>query len=126
MNLKEKQELLAAFLIQHCNIDYDSRCVPIGIAHCLAEGNSYLGHGCWKYALQLIYVDQNGSYASTGELCTFDVNENYESIVTSISVALDEIKDYYATNHRKFKNLSWQKLKSIVENEKPTNINIKK
>ncbi len=122
MKLKEKQELLAKFLIQHCNINYDARCVPICVSQCHSQqDNCYLGNGCWKYALDLVYVDENGHYTSSGELCTFEVNERNEDIDKAISDALDGLKDYYATHNRKFKSLSWTKLKNIVENEKPTN-----
>lgn len=126
MNLKEKQELLAKFLIQHCNVDYDARCIPICVASSHSNvDNCYLGNGCWRYALQLIYINENNLYTSSGELCAFDVDERNEDINVAISDALDEIKDYYATHNRKFKSLSWTKLKNIVENEEPTNRKVK-
>lgn len=126
MNLKEKQELLAKFLIQHCNIDYDARCVPICVTSSHSDiDNCYLGDGCWRYALRLIYVNENNLYTSSGELCAFDVDERNEDINAAISDALDGVKDYYATHYRKFKSLSWTKLKNIVETEPPTNSNVR-
>ena len=116
MNIREKQELLAYFLIKCCGLTYDEKVIPVSLSGCREKYNVSDISNC-KMSIYINYIDKHGIYTSV-QIGTYNgMDFSRSGDIKDLENSLDEIKRYYC-NHHKNKIYNWNDIKKEVERKK--------